>query len=397
MTLVRGFVLAWLLSASDFGIYALVMGVGTFSGSALGLGRIEQTNKIFPRLFIDGRSADAIREADSVARLVFRNAVVTLAAVAAVLLLAGRSEWLGPALAAGAVSLGVAWVAIYISLQRASGDLLMVGRANLIRALLALSLSGAGASLGPWQLSVAGEVIAACVGAWIFRHYAKRGCRSAPLVAPLEPARDDGRYWLFGGFLLAAAPLYLDRAFILAVYGAADAGAYSFLMLFVAAAATVTTILVQKLGPQIVRMERQGTGKRAQIRLLLGWASGMIGLTAIGMAAATAALLWGPAASLGVKYGLTPALFAATAILGFTQAGALLDWILLSHDKERLVFSAAAIYMVAVAISAVLVVRLDAPMLTAIWALAGSKLLQILVQGGLIVKLRSGSSVAHDG
>lgn len=395
LALVRGFVIAWLLSAAGFGIYALIVGIGTFSASVLGLGRIEQTNKIFPRLFVDGRWADARREADAVARLLGRNAVLAVAAAVAALLVAGRSEWIGAALAAGGVALGVAWVAIYMSLQRASGDLSMVGRANIARTLIALVLSAAGASLGSWPGAIAGEVAAAFLGAWIFRRFARRSEGAPTATVAADAGAGAQRYWLFGGFLLAAVPLYLDRTFVVAVYGAAAAGAYAFLMLFVTAAATVTTILVQKIGPQIVRMERQGAGIGAQIGLMARWGGAMIAISAVGMAAAAFVLLEGPAAALGAKYGLTPALLAATAVLSFTQVSTMLDWILLSRDRERLVFLAAAIYLAAIASSAVLVVEAGAPLIAAIWALAAGKLLQIIVQTGLILRLRSKPGIAH--
>ena len=77
ISLLRGFAVAGLLDAASFGVYAAVFAAGTFGSLLVSGGRVELTQKTYPRLWSDGQHAALLGLADRGARtLVLRAAVV---------------------------------------------------------------------------------------------------------------------------------------------------------------------------------------------------------------------------------------------------------------------------------------------------------------------------------
>jgi len=375
LSLVRGFLLAQLLTPNAFGMYAVLFALGTFSSSLLGLGEIERTNKRFPRLIVDGHGQQALGQADGIARLLAVRALVAAAALALVTPFVTSWDWTTGLVAATAIALGAGLQAIFMSIHRAVGELPTLGRATLARTVLALLFAVAGGYLASWQGALAGEFLGALTGAAISRAYARRV--SASVEPPKSaPAAIDENSWLFLAFLVGSVPIYLDRFTVSLLYGADTAGTYGLLMLFVTAAVTLSTIVVQKVGPQLVRLERAGTPLRRQLGLAVAWCAALSGASFLGMVCA-AALLAGPFASLAAKYSLTAPLIGATTLLCCLQVSMVLDWVLLSQDRERQVFQAAAAYVATLALGIGTLWVLEAALVWFLWVMALAKLLHV--------------------
>jgi hypothetical protein len=197
----------------------------------------------------------------------------------------------------------------------------------------------------------------------------------------------DGGFWLFLAALLASIPVYLDRAFVASVFGAAMVGTFGFLLLFVTGANTFTGIVAQKVGPHIVKMEHAGDSVTGQIKYVLRWVTVIWLVSAVGMVAVTLALTVGPAQYFFDKFNLNFNLIAATAVLCILQIGVLADFIMISRNQERALFVSACGYLMAIGVVALLVLWLKLTLVSLVWLLALSKLFHIGVQGGFIVSL----------
>jgi len=379
LALIRGFVLAQILAPESFGRYAMVVAAGTFAASLLGLGRIEQTNKRFPRLFADGHAREALGEADAIGQLLLIRALVAGITIIAITLLVGVPDWTMGILCGVAVSLTVGWQSTYASVHRAGGELISLAHSNLARTALALTLAALGGYLLSWQGAVIGEVAAAATGAWISRRFAWRLSLTA---RPREtaPAAPNTDLWLFAAFLIGSIPVYLDRLLVSALYGSEATGQYSVLMLFVTGASTLMSIIVQKLGPQVVRLVHERASFRSQITLVAAWSTGAIALVATGMAFAAVALLYGPLLPLAEKYNLGSTTLVATSLLCVAQVSVILDWLLLAHDRERWLFAAVVAYLAALAAGIAIVAATRADMIALLWVVAAAKCLQVFVQ-----------------
>ena len=387
LSLLRGFVLAVVMPVHAFGLYVAVVAFGTFGANLLGFGRIEQTNKHFPRLFAEGHGVQAVQQADSIVLLLIFRALVAVAL--GVVFVSAAIGGDAPFMTAAGVSVALAVAAqlVYASVHRASGELPSLARANLARTFLALVLAVLGGSSFGWPGAVFGEVAAATIAALLSRAYTAR--IAAPLArdnysAVLEPERG---YWLFAAYLLAAAPFYLDRLVVGTAYGGVAGGTYGVLMLFVTAAATVVGIVEQKVGPELVRIERSGAGVGDQLRISLRWSGIVTALNFLGVLSA-ALLLKGPAAPLAFKYDIDNSLLAAAMGMCLGRVTVLFDWLLLSRDRERAVFTAAAVSVLAMTAGGAIAVVSGSGLLAFVWALAAGKLIQLLLQLVFILGLR---------
>jgi len=388
ISLVRGFAVAGVIDPAPFGIYVTVVAAATFASNLLSFGRIEATMKDYPRLFVSGSVQHVREQADAL------MLTLTLRALA-VLVLAGLVAWpigggellLQVGLGVG-VALGVALSSLYASAQRATLDLTRLGWATFVRAALALALGTLGARLASWPGALTGEIVAAVSGVLINRRLFITSLAHGPSPAMQAPARVSsavqGGKWLFAATLLAAAPIYLDRAFVKTTFGDAAAGSYGFVMLFLTGATTAVGIISQKLGPQLVREEHAGAPLATHLRLTAMWAGAFATICAAGMAVMGWALLEGPLRAFGARYELSWSLLALVCLLCCAQVSVMFDWIFISRDHEKKVFAGATAFVVATACAAVLtlVVPLDLQGFVSVMLLA--KLMHLVLQGSFL-------------
>lgn len=379
--LVRGFLLAGILPVDGFGRYAMLFAIGTFAASFLSFGMVERSFKRFPRLCADGHTAWALNEADRIAKKLGGRAALAAAAFMLILLLASRPEWLVTTLLAAGVAFGVGMQSIYISLQRAEGDLTKIGIASLSRALLALALGATGALIFGWNGALLGEVAGGLLGGLVSRHFVRakvKGAGDGEQAGQLPPiAAEQRELWTFLGFLGAAIPLYLDRSVVTALLGHEAAGTYAVLMLFVMGTYTATSIVSQKLGPQLVRMQRAGARSSAQLWLLARWSVGISAVGFFGMICAGWLIIEGPLHFYAARYGIDWTMLLAAAVLAALQVTHLSEWFLLAHDRERGVFGATVVLLAALALAVAAAAYTGKGIVGILWLFALAKGLQL--------------------
>jgi hypothetical protein len=389
ISLLRGFAVAGLLDAASFGIYATVFAAGTFGSLLVSGGRVELTQKTYPRLWSDGQHAALLGSVDRGARVLVLRAGLLASLIAAVAMIAGRSDLLAPALAAAVVSWSTASVSIYASAQRASRELRSMGMVTLQRSLAAVVLGCVGAWLGSWPGAIGGEVVGSLVGVGLSRRWVVRLARPGSGSEPGPPtaAAQAGKRWLFAAALSGAVPFYLDRLFVAHRWGAEAVGRYGFLMLFVTGANVVASIVVQKVGPQLVHMSHTGSPLRAQAALATRWIGACLALYLAGMALAGFLLLKLDVGGFATKFALDAPLMAIASVLCCLQLGLILDWLLISHDRERDMYIATNVYLAAAVVAAVLATWLDWSIVELLAALALAKLGHVLALIGFSARL----------
>ena len=374
LALLRGFAVAQVLSPSEFGRYAVVVASGIFCSSLLGWGAIERTNKRFPRLFTDGHGYQALVEADRICwSLLRRFSFVGSGSVA--ISLVWRTDLSVLVLAAALISFSTAVQLVYTSVHRSSGDLSTIGPAFLARNILTLLFALVGAVMAGPMGAVIGELIATLAGSWISRRYATRLTedRSKATSIKVNIPDEERDIWLFLAFLLASTPLYLDRLVVTTLFGEAATGTYSLLMLFVTGSVTFCTIIVQKVGPQLVRLQRSG----ASLSIQTGVAGTWIGITllvVIGAVLAGGLSFQMVMPILAGKYQVGYDLLLPTAVLATLQFSMFLDWLLLSHDREGFVFVSACIYFMGLVVATILAAYHTWSLPAFLWGMVGAKL-----------------------
>jgi len=386
LSLLRGFVVATTLTPETFGIYAMVVSAGGFASGLLGAGRIEATMKTFPRAWMGGFPGGVCAHADALTRTVaLRGAIAGILGVVAILVVA-RWSLLLPATATVGVAVAVAAIGIQISAVRASGNLRSLGVTTFCRSALALIACWFGTIILGWLGAVLGEVAAAVVGILVAQGAARRAAaavKEKDLVHNLfgadETTATGGRYLLFA-LLLTSTAAYLDRLYVGSLLGSAAAGRYGFLMLFVTGAAVVAGVVVQKVGPAIVRAQHQGTKVSELLMTVLKWGAIQAALVVAGMACVGLIASLQPFEELTRRYGLDgDALLAATA-LAAAQWAVLLDWILMAIDRERIVFLSAGIYFFCILAMAAWFATAGASIAEIVGALAAARFIQVVAQ-----------------
>ena len=395
VTLLRGFVVASILTLYDFGLYATLVAIAVFGSSLLGAGAIEATMKIFPRAWASGWGQQMCNRADQLLRLIVaRSALVTVVA-SAVSIVAGYSDWFVMIVLGVTMATGTAAMGIYASAIRSTGNLPSLGKTTLYRTIMAFVLAIAGAYFGGGLGAICGEMIAASVGAMIARRESIRLVRTSvkqesdsPEMRLLLESEKGGR-WLLLGTIAVSLPMYLDRLFVAGVIGTEAAGQYGFLMLLVTGAVTVAGIVVQKVGPSLVHAQHAGASVLEQWRIAQTWLIGMVVVVCLGTAIAWLLLIHGPLELIGQRYKLDGIYFLATAALGSLQGVVLLEWILLSRNQEVRVFLAAAGYILFITFLAVWLALIVPTVLQVLTCLIIAKMVHVALQSVLIISLPS--------
>lgn len=381
LSLMRGFLIAAAVSPENFGYYAALVAAGAFSSNILGWGRIEATRKNFTRWWLDGNPQWVVSAADDLAiTLVVRAVIVGVILSLPIALNLIATKWFIFLVCGVLVTVSVGWISIYSSAVRASGNIRAMAYATLVRAILALVL-GVGASFtNYWELIIGGEVVAATVGAWLSRKTTVQAAIVSdgnPNNNKIKRSNNDndsvGGRWLFYAFLASSAPLYLDKLFVANQFGASELGRYSFMMLFVMGATATTGIVEQIIGPQQIKLQRENFRLKNQLILAIKWMLAQGAVVAAGMFVAMLLLIDGPLAVIGDRYKVDFEIILYTSLLCIFQTSILLDWLLISRDKEKNSFRAALYYLLLVVMALTTVHMFYLPLTTFIGLLACAK------------------------
>jgi O-antigen/teichoic acid export membrane protein len=382
MSLVRGFVVAGLLDPEDFTRYAVAVATGTFLSNFLSFGLIEGTIKQFPRMTVSGSAGALLSLSDgAIRRLAFRAALC--APLFAVVMWVIDRDRPMVFLAVTTIAFCVAVLGLLASVQRALLNVLNIAVANGLRASLYLALAATGAFAFGLRGAIVGEIVAALLGAIVSREIFKATLRSralqtadAPLLA--ENVKAEHGVTLFIAYSAIAAPIYMDRAYVAAVFSPADGAAYAVLALFVTGATVFVNIVGQKVGPEIIAREKSGATAAELVFGAARWSAAVVAIWLLVIAALHWAMAMGLLPFLD-KYGITPVMLLAIAFTGCMQVASLFEFILIARDMERKMLVLSLIYLGAVCLTGALA-HIAGLSLAALVALLGAvKLLYLIL------------------
>ncbi|HEV7233524.1 MAG TPA: hypothetical protein VGN36_04710, partial [Sphingorhabdus sp.] len=239
--------IAALLTADDFGRYSVLIAIALFLSPLPGLGLIEETRKLFPRMFVDGKIAEMAYRADRIAGVVgLRTAALGLLG-AAIFLLAGYELAAVIAASLTLVAFGASWCSIMASALRAGTSPILLGAASFARAALTIPITLLAAHEYGLLGVLAGEALAAVAGGAIMRFAFRWRPQSEPIeqlpVVEAKASRDG--MLVFYGTALVSAPIYLSRSVAALSLTAAQVGTLNFLLVFVAIFQTAIAIADQ--------------------------------------------------------------------------------------------------------------------------------------------------------
>ena len=389
LTLIKLAILAAVLPAEDFALYSAVFSLVGVGASLLSFGKTEGMVKRFTRLAALGRSQELRQSLGTDARIIFRRHAVALLPVVAVTYLLYGSSMALPAGAAVVLALAANGFAIVAALYRAYDRLLALGIASLGRTIAAVIFVVGASMLAGWEAGLAAEAaVSATLAVTLLLHlrYTIRAnaARATELVADLSPVsgKSDG-LWLFAAFTVALVPISFDRLWLVH-FAEEDAARYAFCGIWALAAYSVSSVYVQKLGPELIRMSAKGQSivdKAARRACLLSTLLAIGTLLSLG----SLSVLWPDA--YWTKYSLTTEVVIVAALMVSVQVSPIFDWCLIALDGERIAFAGALAFalvcLLLFSMCAVLGLGSNGYMLS----MAAGRLAQVALTGTMASKL----------
>lgn len=346
VSIVKIAILAHILSAEQFTLYASVFALVGFVAEITSFGLTQSTVKRFPRLAAHGRFGEVAEDLRKIVlQLVLRHGVTVVLGAAFV----GWIYGLAGAVTAVAVAVFAFGTNVFVltaSLFRALDKLTRLGLAGLIRATAALLVCVTVAALAGWRMALLSEAITTVLLGLMITYYFYRQVRRSGTPAPdtgkaAVSGKHDGLL-LFFSHMVLILPITFDRSFITQFDKIEVAKTYAFLGIWLTAAATLTGIFVQKFGPDTVRaltldLTLQPLSRTRKQAALLG------GVLFGGTLCSFAVLYVLFFDAYWVKYGLTVPIVIMAALAVAAQVSLLFDWTLIALDGEKTLMAAAAL------------------------------------------------------
>ncbi|GAA0029524.1 hypothetical protein BwSH14_03350 [Bradyrhizobium ottawaense] len=316
---------------------------------------VEGMVKKFTRLVAYGRTEELRATLGSDTRKLAWRHLAALGVVSLIVFVFYGRWLLAPAAAVVVLAFAANAFAISASLFRAYDRLLGLGMSATIRAVLALAFSAAFSALAGWQGGLSAEAVSSALVGLAFLFYARAIIRSETMSSNSSEGstdafisgRSDG-VWLFAAFGVALVPVSFDRLWILHFALPVYAAQYAFCGIWTGAAFTVTSVYVQKLGPDFIRM-RTAVERQSILRMSLRHACRLSLLMVVGAAASFVLLhlIWSE--GFWLKYQLSVIVVVATLLALSVQVTPIFDWALIALDGERAVFTGSVLFSVSCA------------------------------------------------
>lgn len=393
LSLARGFVLAAILSPPIYAVYSSIMGLGGFIANVLSFGLIENTVKKFPRLVIEGNHNEMVGEAKlAVKHLCIRAVVVSIVAFALHFIFGG-ALWKSVGIAT-LLALGASLASLFASIQRALFNTSALARGALYRAAVSVLI----VSFGGWLLglngALFGEWLAALMGAaltlgivWATMTKHRVHHRSAnddkTNKQKYAPHKNTGLY-VFFSYTLLSVPIYLDKMLVNHVYGEALGANYAFMTLLLTVSMVVINIIAQKVGPNLIAMQKVGSSAGKLLQYGMKWAgAGVLAWIFFILVYITGVKLDLLPVRIA-KYQLEPEMIVGLFFLGALQFSSILEYILLAFDMERKFLVWVIVFFGTTIVSGLLVTLYQPALIFLPMLLIASKLVYI---GGLLFEI----------
>lgn len=383
ISLFRGFAVAAILTAPDFGLYALLVAVAVFLSPVGGAGKIEETRKRFPRMGVDGHGVEIVRQSDDLTWLVGKRIAVGGVVLAPFALLWSQGE-AALVLPCALIVFGNGWCTILASALRSGKSLVGMGTATATRALVTLGVVIMAGHFFGLSGAMWGEAASSILGGFIMRVLLAR--QEWPLgKAEVDVQRFDRKVsWnglrIFFGYIAVAMPIYLGRSFVGLNFSPMQLGAYSFLMLIVNAVVTGLGITDQIFGPHFIRTQREGTPFRDHVRGMLQIVGILAAVIIIALILLFLLFSHGPLRFFVTKYQLSTAFYPPIILYSSIQMTTTLDWFLLAHDRERQLLRSSAVFLASFALICAWTYLRGATLLEFLWLQTLAKALHFLIE-----------------
>jgi O-antigen/teichoic acid export membrane protein len=361
MSLIRGFIVAAILTPPAYAIYSSIVGLGGFIANGLSFGLIENTVKKFPRYVLDGQYTAMINEAKRASRWLCIRAVALLSLVSIGYLIFGHDIWQSLGIAT-LLAIGASLASLLASIQRSLFNIHALAKSTFAKAVASALVIGFFAWLTGLNGALIGESLAAVVGiglslwfvrATISKHHlnAQANNHISNVASNLSTYKNTG-VSIFISYTLLSIPLYLDKIFINHVYGENLGANYAFMCLLLTVAVMAINIIAQKVGPDIIAMREIGCSTKNMLRYGMKWS--LIGI--IGWAIFIVIYLLGRHLDLLperlIKYHLSNEMIVGLFLLGALQFSSILEFILLALDKERRFLAWTIVFLIATIVTA---------------------------------------------
>lgn len=393
LSLARGFVLAAILSPPMYAVYSSIMGLGGFIANGLSFGLIENTVKKFPRLVMEGNHREMIGEAKFAAKHLCIRAVVVAILALALHFIFGGAIWKSLGVAA-LLALGASLASLLASIQRALFNTSALAKGTLYRAavsVLIVSLGGwlwglRGALFGEWLAALVGTALTlGIVWATMAKHRthhrsADDGQTDKPEFAP---HKNTGLY-VFFSYTLLSVPIYLDKMLVNHVYGEALGANYAFMTLLLTVSMVVINIIAQKVGPNLIAMQKVGCSAGELLQYGMKWATAGVMVWMVFILVYITGLKLDLLPARIAKYQLEPEMIVGLFFLGVLQFSSILEYILLAFDMERKFLAWVMVFFGTTLVSGLFVTLYQPALILLPMLLIASKLVYI---GGLLLEI----------
>lgn len=348
---VKTFLLAALMPVAVFGLYIAAFGGATLLAMLLSFGDTEATYKSFPQLVATGRGDEMVVRVQKVLRRLFMR-------VAVVFVLAfGLAQVFAP-FGLGPVGIGVIVIATFAfmmqtlmaSIIRAIGSERLLPPFTAARGLAAMATTvPVAVTTQNWSAVLVAEGLAQAIVFLGTAFYLRRNLAAMSGAKPATSVCQDASHGIWAARLVYLATIttalipYGGRSAIIALDGAAMAGAFGVLNVLVQVAQMLAGALTQKLGPALLREAileggeaRMSLLQRFGLPILFLWtASALVFIgTALSFLVPAAAAFWH-------SYGITIPILAVTAVQMAMSAYLYMFFAAISVDREIDLFLAA--------------------------------------------------------
>jgi hypothetical protein len=384
VTLGKSAALAGLLSASDFADYSATFAIAGLVASAISFGLAEGTIKKFTRLVALSRFSQLRRLVDLDVLKLARRHIMASGLIALIAFVVFGPAKLVVAFAVAVLAFAINALAISASLFRAYDKLTAMGAALVVRTVCASIFCIVFATQFTWEAGLCAEAASSALVGLALLAYFRPIIRSRAdnpgsraNNSHLFISNESDGIWLFAAMSIGLIPASLDRSWVLHFGSEIDGAKYAFLAIWLSAGSAMTSIFVQKWGPDFIRTRISLPG--GILRSVLTHSAKTAVLMTLGATASFVLLHQLYPDVYWTKFRLAWSDVAATVAALAFQVGPISDWALIAFDGERAVFVGALAFALSWAILFFIVSFFQLGVSAYMLSIGGARAIQVVV------------------
>jgi O-antigen/teichoic acid export membrane protein len=249
--------LAYAITSHDYGQYVTYIGISAYSCMILSFGLVEKTIKNYPRQWVSGEKQIIISDAlGIVGNLILRFLLVGIAGISlSIYRLIPITTF--TLILTTILGLCTVLLAVVGSLYRAAGSLKALQNFTLLRSAMALVLVLTLGTILGWQAAIAGDIISSiagiCYAIWHLSKLYKKTIVTQTIKDKSYSTQKNGSYQIYFSNLAVAPQSMIDKGWVSATVGSSLAGSYGVVMLIPQAVQLLGNVIVQHIGPLIIK------------------------------------------------------------------------------------------------------------------------------------------------